>query len=499
MATKKVYWNTIAQLAGKVSTALISIFLIKILTNYLDLEGYGLYSKVYNFLSIFSVIADLGLYTITVREISDHKDNPEKVSRIAGTVLSIRTMMGVGIIFLSLAIGFFLPGYDTLPALVGILIAGVFTLFGLANSSILSMLQAFLKTEFSFVSTTVGKIVNLVSMMAIVYWFFPHSLLGQYGQYADTIALAGVMIAGLLGNIVMTVMLYSYSRRVHPVGFRFDKEYAKHILKASLPYGLALFLNVVFFKIDIILLSVLEPRAIADTDIALYGVPMKIVEVGMMFGTVFLNSMLPLFTESLRSKDGNLQALADKAYRLLFLAGAGIAFFLAAAPKQIIAMIASPTYLVNGPSGYDASDAMRVVSFIFLFYFASSLFTYLLIASGDQKKLLSINSKIAIVTLLANAAVIPFFSFMGSAVVTLGCQILLFLLTAHEARHLIQFRVFSRFAVTRLALGALSAGCVLLVLPHLVGLPNIVTLAVVSGIFGVVYLGGIFGVEWGKR
>ena len=37
MATKQVYSNTLAQIAGKVATALISIFLIKILTNYLDL------------------------------------------------------------------------------------------------------------------------------------------------------------------------------------------------------------------------------------------------------------------------------------------------------------------------------------------------------------------------------------------------------------------------------------------------------------------------------
>lgn len=102
MATKKVYLNTVAQIAGKISTALISIFLVKILTNYLDLAGYGLYSKIYNYLSIFSVVADLGLYTITVREISDNKDDPEKVKRIAGTVLSIRTAMGLAIVALSL-------------------------------------------------------------------------------------------------------------------------------------------------------------------------------------------------------------------------------------------------------------------------------------------------------------------------------------------------------------------------------------------------------------
>lgn len=87
------------------------------------MAGYGLYSKIYNYLSIFSVIADLGLYTISVREISKHKDDEEKVKMIAGTILSIRSLMGLGIIVISLAIGFLLPGYNTLPALVGILIA----------------------------------------------------------------------------------------------------------------------------------------------------------------------------------------------------------------------------------------------------------------------------------------------------------------------------------------------------------------------------------------
>ena len=36
--------------------------------------------------------------------------------------------------------------------------------------------------------------------------------------------------------------------------------------------------------------------SIADTVVALYALPMKIVEVGMMYGTVFLNSVLPVLT-----------------------------------------------------------------------------------------------------------------------------------------------------------------------------------------------------------
>ncbi len=108
MPNKKIYTNTIAQIAGKIATALISIFMIKILTNYLDVAGYGLYSKIYNYLSIFAVIADLGLYTITVRELTKHQDDPKMMQRIAGNVLSLRTLSGLFIIILSLAVAPFL-------------------------------------------------------------------------------------------------------------------------------------------------------------------------------------------------------------------------------------------------------------------------------------------------------------------------------------------------------------------------------------------------------
>lgn len=102
MPTKKIYTNTIAQIAGKVATAMISIMMIKILTGYLDIAGYGLYSKIYNYLSIFAVIADLGLYTITVREITRYQDDPNMVEKISANILTLRTLSGCLIIGLAL-------------------------------------------------------------------------------------------------------------------------------------------------------------------------------------------------------------------------------------------------------------------------------------------------------------------------------------------------------------------------------------------------------------
>ena len=128
MPTRKIYTNTLAQIGAKLLTALISIVMIKVLTNYLDIAGYGLYSKIYNYLSIFAVIADLGLYTITVRELSAHADDKEMVRKISGNILSLRTLSGILILFLSLLLGTFLSGYESPEALIGIGIAGLFTL-----------------------------------------------------------------------------------------------------------------------------------------------------------------------------------------------------------------------------------------------------------------------------------------------------------------------------------------------------------------------------------
>ena len=409
------------------------------------------------------MIADLGLYTISVREISAHKDDPEKVRHIAGNILALRTLMGLAIIAISLLLGAFLPGYDTKIALVGIAIAGVFTLSGLVNSSILSMLQAYLKTEFSFVSTTAGKIVNLLAILAAAFLILPKPFSdGTFLSLTQTEwSFVLVMVAGLLGNIVMTAMLYFYSRTIEKVGFRFDPEYIKNLIRETFPYGLALFLNVIFFKVDVILLSFLEPREHADSVIALYSVPMKIVEVGMMFGTVFLNSMLPLFTQAIGKKD-ELAKLVGKAYGILLFFGVGLAVFLAVNPAEVLRLIANESYLVP-IRGQTSADALSIVSFIFLFYFVSSLFTYLLIASGKQKRLLRINAVIAGANLVFNCIAIPYYSFIGSAYVTLLSQILLFALTVRATRDILPFG-FAPEKTVPVLLGSGIAGYLLVLL-----------------------------------
>ena len=274
------------------------------------------------------------------------------------------------------------------------------------------------------------------------------------------------MIAGLAGNLLMTILTWWYARRWHRVKFGWDLSYIGHILYISLPYGLALFLNVIFFKVDTILLSIMEPRSIADSVIALYALPMKIVEVGMMYGTVFLNSLLPVLTDTFkkeRSRDKSKfldsrdvplemteknhthsptsnfkpqtsQALIQHAFSLLLFFGIGISGFLYLTRDLVTRIISTPSFVTTSIHGYSSIDVMGIVVWIFLFYFISSLATYILIAHGRQRSMMMVNAGIAFFNVVGNILVIPHYSFIGSAIVTLISQIFLVIATSYLVR-----------------------------------------------------------------
>jgi O-antigen/teichoic acid export membrane protein len=401
--------------------------MIKILTNMLDLEHYGLYSKLYNYLSIFAVIADLGLYTITVRELSAHEWDKKMQEKIAANVLSLRTLSGLLIIWLALGVGYFLDGYNSREAMIGIFIVSLFTLLWLINSSLMSYLQAILKTEFSIIANTSGK---LLTFGMIVFFYYNCSVFCSWNE-----RLAYILLAWVAGNLLMTMLTWWYASKWQKIRFAWDTEYIRHILKISIPYGVALFLGVIFFKVDVILLSIMEPPDIADSIIGLYSLPMKIIEVGMMYGTVFLNSLLPVLTVAYAEhQNEKARKLIKHAFILLFGGGMIASLVLFFSAEQILTLISSREFIETSIYGHTGVDAMRIVAWVFFVYTISALFTYILIAQNEQKKMLSINLSVAVFNIIGNIIIIPYYSFIGSAYVTLASQILLFILVVYATR-----------------------------------------------------------------
>lgn len=428
---KKIASNTFAQILSKVATAIISIFLISILTNYLTVDLYGLYLKIYNYISIFVFLADLWLYTIAIREISANKNDTQK---IVWNVLTIRVVLAFIIFAIAIWLAFFLPGYDSSLALWWITIICFFTLFQLINSSIMTLMQANMKIEFSMFSAIFAKLVNLWSIAFIVFVVF----VKQWTDFDYFAPFLWIIWTSVLASFVNTVLNYFYARRIQKFGFAFDWEYIKHILKISLPYGIALFLSVVYFKVDIILLSLLEKDA--DTSIALYSVPMRIVEVIMVLWWFYLNSILPSLSQSFKNKSINIfQKLIQMSFKFLFAWWLLIFVLWVLFRENMIEIIANRDYLDTGTM-FNSADAFLVVFAVVLFHFISLVFIYILIATNHQSKLLKINIVVTVFNIIWNIILIPIYSFIWAWIITLFSQILLMSLWYFYCRHIVQFK-----------------------------------------------------------
>ena len=432
---KKIASNTLSQIFSKAATAIISIFLISLLTNYLTIELYGLYSKIYNYIWIFVFLADLWLYAITIREITNNRNNSQK---IVWNVMSLRLMLWIIILFLASWIAYFLPGYNSDLALSAIVIASVFTIFQLLNSSILALMQANMKIEFSAISLIIAKLVNLWLVGLIAYVIYPKELVESSSYFSPFLY---IISAWVVWVIVNTILNYYYARGIVKFWFNFDWKYIKHLFKISLPYGLALFLSVVYFKVDIIILSLMEWPELWDLSIALYSLPMKIVEVLMVIWWFYMTSLLPSLTKAFKEKNTKmLDNLIWISFKVLFSFSMLVLSLWILFREYLIEIIANSDY-INTTHIFNSSDAFLVVFAVIVFNFLSLVFIYSLVASENQSRLLKINIIVTIFNIVWNIILIPKYSFIWAWIITLLSQILLTFMWYYYTRKLIKFHL----------------------------------------------------------
>src|ERR671917_2434591 len=100
--------NTAVQVAGKVVMLGMGLVSIAVITRYLGPDDYGRYTLALTYMQLFAVLADVGLFTIVVREISR---DPERTERLVGNTLTLRLLLAAVAIALAALISLLLP-YD---------------------------------------------------------------------------------------------------------------------------------------------------------------------------------------------------------------------------------------------------------------------------------------------------------------------------------------------------------------------------------------------------
>lgn len=436
---RKIAYNIVFNSAVKViTTVALSLVSIRLITEYLGKEGFGDYATVLAFFGLFAALADLGIGSITAREIS-REDADE--SAILGKVASLRLIASSGLFLVApLFIWFF--GYPT-EVKIGIWIASGAVIFSSFSIFLNGIFQKNIVMDRVAMVEFFGKLIQVGCVALVVFLDL------------GFLAIVSTLLASLSFNAVMAFL---FSRKYAKFSVHVDIAFWKDFLRHSLPLGGSVIVTFLYFKTDTIILSLLQGSAAVGT----YGVAYKVMENLTFFPAMLAGLILPIVSRHILSDREQFRQIADATFRV---------FLIIALPIVIGGIFFSGDVIaiVSGEGFEDSVLVLEMLLGSLGFIFFGHFFNMILIAGNLQKKLMKATIFIAAFNIATNLILIPRFSYIGASTTSLLTEVAVALVTGT-----LVFRSLSYRPSFRLVGRVLLAAAIMAAFLFLVSLPFIV-------------------------
>jgi len=406
MSVKKIFYNTLLQSVGKAISVAIGLITIAFLTRFLGDEGFGEYTTVISFMGFFGILADLGLYLVTTKEIS--KEGADE-AKILGNVFSLRFITVLIMLIVGALISLFFP-YS--PQVKQAMFLGILAFASVSGTQVL---VGVFQKHLVFYKLTASEIIQRLIFFGGVI------LLIRLG-----LGLTHLILVLAIANIVHFLICWRMAQKLIPFRLQFDTAYWKYILIKSWPLGSAVLLNLIYFRADTIILSFFKPAV----DVGVYGLSYKILEVLMAFPAMFAGLIMPFLAR---------YAFAEWDKYRLYLQKSLDAILLAVVPMVIVTLyFARPIIDLVGGNGFtDADKVLKILIFATALIYLGNLFGYTIVALDAQKKMLWGYGTGALTGLILYFILIPKFTYFGAAIATLIVELIvlifLYIITSKKA------------------------------------------------------------------
>ncbi len=399
--------NTGFQLLSRITTTLTGLIIIRLFTNYLGIELYGLYQTVVVYTSFFWILTDFGLNALFVRDI---KKDENKTSDIYAINLSTRIFMGILLMVIALfgILPMHYPNNVKIAIIVSLLTISSQSVFG-AN---VVLFQSKLRYKYHFFSFALASAVNLIVTFVAV---------------STTKSLPILVLGYVAGNITLALSSFVFAARITTVKLFIDIEKSKAYLKATIPIGLSLFFSLGINKIDTLILSTVKLMSGMDnaTAVAIYTLAYKVFELASVPAILSMNTLYPMLGEffEYHSKKQTIEAIKKVFTGMLFI-GTVIALFVYITMDYIYKII------VPGVDSFTIREVKNVLTILIaglpLFYL-TVIPMYLMILFKRQRYLLYVYLSAFLISVPAYLIFIPKYSYYAGAIITIVTEILILL------------------------------------------------------------------------
>lgn len=415
--TQKIAYNALFSSVARVLEMVIGLIIIKLTTNYLGVDGFGDYGTVMAFVYIFSVLSDFGLYSIVVREISEDGSDEEK---IVNNAFSIRFLLGLFIMISAYFVSMLFPYSNQVR--FGILVAS----FGYWIFNIIQVLMGLFQKHLAMDKVSVAEFLGRVFQL----FFIVLCIKFNFGFF-------WILAAMFLSGVVNLFFVFLYSKKFINIRVSFDFEVWKDLILKSFPLALSAILVLVYFKLDTVLLSVMQE----SRDVGVYSLAYKIMETLIFFPSMVVGLTMPLMSRFAFEDREKFKSISQRTLNFLLIAIVPVVVGIYTVADRII-------YLLSGPEFFDSIAVLRILAVALSFIFLGALFSNMIIALRKQKSLAYIYAIGAVFNFTANIIFIPRYSYFGAAWTTLITELLVTILMVwvvyKNANFIPSFRVLGK-------------------------------------------------------
>jgi O-antigen/teichoic acid export membrane protein len=312
--------GSVLRTSAYVGGILLSLISAPLLVRHLGVSDFGRYVAVVSLVTIVSGFTEGGLNNIVLREFAtlDDRSRRELMRSAIGIRIAL-TVAGVALAVLFAAVA----GYGAMLVL-GTALAGVGLVLQLLQSLLATALQAQLR--FGWVSATelVRQIVNVSLLVALVL------------SGASVVVLLAVAIPASAISLVITIPLVRRDISFEP---SFHLRRLWRLLRETVPFAVISAVNVVYFRISIVLMSIVA----SAIQTGYFATSFRITEVLVGIPGLVIGAAFPILVRAHRDDADRFEYATGRIFELALTTGtwlvmcleigAGFAIHLLAANK----------------------------------------------------------------------------------------------------------------------------------------------------------------------
>ncbi|MCF8340679.1 MAG: flippase [Chitinophagaceae bacterium] len=399
----------------------VGVFISVWLARYLGPLDFGILNYSIAFVAIFSVIANLGLNEIVVRDLIN--ETYEKRKEVLGTVFILQLIASL-LSFVSIVLIAYFTEINGSKSYLVLIVVGFSLIF-----QPISIIKYFYESQlnskyFVWVENGVFAIISIIKIALI---FLKANLI----SFAILISIEAILV------FIILIVLY-FKQKITEKKWKYNHDRAKQLMTDSWPLVMSGIAIMIYMRIDQVMIG----KMLGQKFVGIYTIALKLSEIWYMIPMIITSSLFPVILKSKlidkKLYQQRIQYLLDIMTTISYMISIFTLFF--------------SHWLIINLFGAEYSESAKILNV----HIWTSVFVFIGVAGGkwyiteNLQRLVFYRSIIgAFINIVLNFYLIPRYSALGAAYATLISQLFssyLFDYFSHKTKEIFIMKTKAMFA-----------------------------------------------------